>query len=201
MHDDDGQPGMTLRDILHTIWQRRILLEIAAVVAVVVGLAISALQGFQYKAQAQVLLAQPSTAAPGDTGVATQQKLNLLAQNYARVVATPEFVNSSTATARISTGDASVAGDVAPNTSIVKITVRSSSRSRAVAVANAVADAFRQSIDRQQTAVPADLKMTTALLERPHGHFSSANPVFIVFAALVAGLALAATIALLIEMK
>src|SRR5438270_6007318 len=98
--------SVTLRDILRALWRRRWLLGAAAVVAVVVAAATVLSQGPRYRATAKALLVQPQTAAPGDSGIATQQKLVLTAVTYARVVSASGFVNTSLRDQNVARGDA-----------------------------------------------------------------------------------------------
>jgi capsular polysaccharide biosynthesis protein len=194
-----GDAGVSLRDVLAALWRRRLILEVTIGVSVIIGVAIVALQGPRYRADAQVLLTQPQTASAGDLGLATQQKLTLIAVNFAKIVSAPQFVDDAARAAGITPGDASVSADNPLNVAIVHITARSSSRSRAVAVAQAVQDHFRQTVEQSQAGLAADARMSTVPLQLPTGRFTSINPVFTIFAALTAGFAISATVALLLE--
>jgi len=190
---------VTLQDILAALWRRRFILEIGAVIAVVLGLATVVARGVEYSAQSQILIAQPQLVAPGgDTGLLTQQKLNLLVGNYARIASTPGFVSEALRKAGLA-GAANVTGDTVQNSSIFKIVVHASSKRRARDVAVAMQDGIRSFIASSQAGVPGALRIQTLVLERPTPRFVSNDPAFIVIAAFIAGLAIAATIVLLLE--
>ena len=92
-----------------------------------------------------------------------------------------------------------VAGDTVQNSSIFRIVVRASSKHRAQDVASALQAGIRAFIDRSQAGVPSASRIDTLVLERPIAHFVSNDPAFTVIAALIAGLAIAATVVLLLE--
>lgn len=190
---------MTLREILNALWRRRSILAVGVAVSALLGLGLVFLQGSNYRATTQVLLRQSAVAAPGGDGLLTQQKLNLIAVTLARTAESPEFVRAAVGRVRLDRGDATVSADAVQTASIVRIEVSAKSKQRVVSVAKAVADQLQRTIDIRFTDLPAELAIETDVLEQPSARFASANPMFAVFAALVAGFAIAATAALIIE--
>ncbi|MHB8670321.1 MAG: Wzz/FepE/Etk N-terminal domain-containing protein [Acidimicrobiales bacterium] len=188
---------MTLREILGALWRRRLLLAVTTLISVGLAFAFTFSKGASYSARAQLALVQPTVYASGSDGLFTLQKLDLLVDTYAKLVASPEFVSEAARRASVEVGDASVTGDAPLNTSIVIINVRSSSGPRSAGVAAAIQQYLIQLIDQAQPSEP--LKMTGVVTEKPVSRLASSNPTFTVFVALVAGLAIAATVALLAE--
>lgn len=204
LSSEDGQTikpkeTMTFREILQALWRRRRLLEIAAVVAVVLGLAIVVMQGTSYRAETEVLLNQQSVVAPGGDGLLTQQKLNLQVLTYAQLVRSSGFAKEHLDDRNIGFKSVKVDSKAVPNTPIVEITVTASSPERAALAARALADGLRDEIRNSQPDLPEELATTTRIIQEPSAKLVSADPIFAVLVALIAGLALAATAALIIE--
>jgi uncharacterized protein involved in exopolysaccharide biosynthesis len=193
---------MTLRETLEALRRRHVLLEVAAAVSVVLALAVGLLQGTDYRADTRVLLIQDQVFLPGDQGVLTQQKLNLLALNYSQIVPTPEFVRVAIERAgadRTTSNGITVEGGAVQNSAIVQMSIRGSSKSRVLSTANALQSSLLQDLKNDQSKIDESQRVGARVLETPVVHVSSANLVFTVFAALIVGLMLAATVALLLE--
>jgi capsular polysaccharide biosynthesis protein len=179
-----------------------VLLEIAALLSVVLALGLGLLSGTEYKAQSQVLLTQNQVFLPGDQGILTQQKLNLLVLNYAQIVATPEFTRVALDRAGLDPGTSKglkVNGTAFQNAAIVKMEVVGNSKSRVLSAANALQSSLLRDLTDDQATIDAGQRISARVLEVPVLTVSSANLIFTVFAALVVGLMLAATVALLLE--
>jgi capsular polysaccharide biosynthesis protein len=193
---------MTLPDTFRALRRRHVLLEVAALVSVVLALGLGLRSGTEYKAQTQVLLTQNQVFLPGDQGILTQQKLNLLVLNYSQIVATPEFTRVALDRAGLEPGTASgikVSGSAFQNASIVKVEIAGGSKSRVLSTANALQSSLLRDLKDDQASIDASQQISARVLEVPTAVVSSANLVFTVFAALVVGLMLAATVALLLE--
>lgn len=193
---------MTLPDTFRALRRRRVLLEVAALLSVVLALGLGLRSGTEYKAQTQVLLTQNQVFLPGDQGILSQQKLNLLVLNYSQIVATPEFTRVALERAGLDRGTANglnVNGNAFQNASIVKIEVAGSSKSRVLSTTNALQSSLLRDLKDDQATIDASQQIGARVLEVPAPTVSSANLVFTVFAALVVGLMLAATVALLLE--
>ena len=190
---------MTFREILQALGRRRRLIVITAAAAVTLALLLVVMQGRSYRADTQVLLSQQSVNAPGGDGLLTQQKLNLQVLTYARQVSSPGFVKEALEDSNVDYRTLKVDAQAIPNTPIVEITVTAASDQRANAGARFLADALRDEIASSQTSLPEELATTTQIIQDPRARFVSADPFFAVLVALIAGLALAATAALIIE--
>jgi len=193
---------MTLRETLEALRRRHVLLEVAAVVSVLLAFGIGLLQGTDYRAESRVLLIQADVFLPGDQGLITQQKLNLLALNYSQIVPTPEFIRVALDRAGADQGTSngvSVEGSAFQNSAIVKMSIRGSSKGRVLATANALQSSLLQDIKDDQSKISDTDRVGARVMETPVVKVSSANLVFTVFAALVVGLMLAGTVALLLE--
>lgn len=193
---------MTLRETLDALRRRHVLLEVAAAVSVVLAFGLGLLQGTDYRADSRVLLIQDQVFLPGDQGVLTQQKLNLLALNYSQIVSTPEFIRVAIeragAAVTISNG-ISVEGSAFQNSAIVKMSARGSSKSGVLTTATALQSNLLQDLKDDQAKIEESQRVGARVLETPVVHISSTNLVFTVVAALIVGLMLAATVALLLE--
>jgi capsular polysaccharide biosynthesis protein len=189
---------MTLRETLRTLWNRRAVLISAAIVAVAVGGLLVVVQGVQYEARAQVLMSQSGVLAPGDQGLQTQAKLNLLTFTYAKLAASPVFVDEAMRSQGLARkSSVTVTADPTPNTSVFSIVVHASSSKDAVDAANALQKAIRAEIERPRS--DATLAFSSQLIENPSSRRSSAAPLFVVLASLIVGLALGAIVALLLD--
>lgn len=192
---------MTLRDILRLLRRRWWVLLLSVLVATGLGVGLAVARGTKWSARSTVLLSQPQVADVADTGLQTQEKLNLLAVTYAGMMATPKFLSDATSAAGIAQGDSSVSGTVVFNTPIVQLTVRSASADTAIGVARAESTALQQYLDASQSGVGQHLRITATLLEDPVATSSTTTPAFIIVAAAVAGLALGGTLVLLFDLK
>lgn len=195
---------MTLPDTFLVLRRRHVLLEVTALLSVVLALGLALRSGPEYKAQTQVLLTQDQVFLPGDQGILTQQKLNLLVLNYSQIVATPEFTRVALDRAGLDQGTANglnVNGNAFQNASIVKIEVAGSSKSRVLSTTNALQSSLLRDLKDDQATIDANQRTDARVLEVPAPAVSSANLVFTVFAALIVGLMLAATVALLLEQE
>jgi capsular polysaccharide biosynthesis protein len=190
---------MTLRDIIRVLWRRRLLLAAAAAVAVVLALVVVVSQGRRYRSDTRVLLSQPQAASPGTEGQATVNKLVLEAVTFAKLVSAPGFVADSARQAGINPGDATVSGDTPVNSTLLQVGVTSSSRATSEAVGAAVVRGLVRIVDQGQQALPDDEKSGLVVVQQPRTAVASTNPVFVLFVALIAALAIASTIALLLE--
>lgn len=190
---------MTFREILDALWRRRFLIEVAVVVSVLLGLGLVLMRGNEYRATAEVLFEQKALVTGGGEGLQTQQKLNLVVITLSRLVESEAFVNEALEAENIVRGGARVSAEAVQNTSIVRLTVASSTRGRTEVVAAAVAEHLREQTARDQADVAPDLRVTTRLITPPLARQTSANAVFAVIVALIAGLAISGTAALILE--
>lgn len=190
---------MTFREILDALWRRRFLIEVAVVVSVLIGLGLVMMRGNEYRATAEVLFEQRQLIAVGEDGLQRQQALNLVVITLSRLTESDAFIGDALAAENIRRGNATVGAEAVQNASVIRINVSSPSRARTEAVAAAVAAHLRAEVDVRQSDVAPDLRTTTALITPPEGRPTSANAVFSVLVALIAGLAISGTIALILE--
>ena len=191
---------MTLSELLH-IFRRRALLMVAVVVlAGGIGAAVAFVPSKSYQAQSQLLFSQPSTLASGSEALATLEKLNLLVATYAQVVSSSSFVGRAVSDAGLPSGPAATVAATNPiYASVIDITVTSTTPARAVAVADAVDQEAITSVSSTEPAAPTGSRIDVAVIQTPYGHRSSVGTLYILVISLAIGLAVAVTLALLLE--
>ena len=190
---------MTFREILDALWRRRFLIEVAVVVSVLLGLGLVLMRGNEYQATAEVFFEQRQTIGAGGDGLQTQQKLNLLMIPFSRLAESETFIEEALAAENIRRADAQVSAEAIQNSSIIRINVSSPSKARTEAVAAALAAHLRAETEARQTDIAPDLRTTTQVINLPQASQASANAVFAVMVALIAGLAISSTVALILE--
>lgn len=187
---------MTLREILRLLLKNVAYLGMALVLAVGVGAVYLAAQGSEYTASAQVLLSQRDTAKAGADGVTTQQKLNLVAVTYSKLVGNPDFLRTAANRAGVSVPGASVSGDTFLNASIVRINAKAPTLTAASGAAGSVAQLLQSELTNAGGTAGS---MRAQIVQRPVAHKSSPSRPFTLAASAIAGLAIAATAILLLD--
>jgi capsular polysaccharide biosynthesis protein len=185
--------------MLGAVRRRALLVVVVVVVALGVGAGVRLSQGTTYRATTVLLVGQHETSLPGNEGLLTQQKLNLLAVTYAEIAHSPTFVEDSVKAANVSSGDAHVGATPVLNASIVQVSVTAGSSSRATSVAGAIGSHLTDVIEHGGSSVPSAAGMTVSTLARPSSTRSSAHTGLVLLVALIVGLALGITLALLLE--
>lgn len=189
---------MTLRESLAALGRRKRLLTVGLLLSLLVGLALAFVAGSEQRVSSRVLLVQPQPGATAEETLLTQQKLNLLAFTYAEIVASDRFLERAANMSGLRTGGVSVTGTAVKNTSIVQIDVRGDDAERGRAVAAAINEALAEELDGGELELPSNDELTVLVLEEPTSR-DAANGLFLLVAAVVGGVALSATAAVLLE--
>jgi len=191
---------MTLSELLTVLWRRRQLISIATLVALLLGLVITSIVPVRYQASGSILLTEPVTLAPGSEALATQEKLNLLVATYAQVVTSSSFLDRALVDANLPTTPAvSVSATNPIYASVIDITVTAPTPARAVAVTAALDSELVSATTAAQTGEPAGDRIDVQPLQTPTAHRSSLSTTYLLTIALVIGLVLSITLALLLE--
>lgn len=191
---------MTLSELLHIFRRRAQLMVAVLVLAGGIGAAAALAPSKSYQAQSQLLFSQPSTLAPGAEALATLEKLNLLVATYAQVVSSSNFVDRAISDANLPRGPAaSVAATNPIYASVVNITVTSTTPGRAVAVADAVDSETITAVTNAELSARGADRIDVSVIQRPYAHRSSLGGLYILVISVAIGVALAVTLALLLE--
>lgn len=187
---------MTFAEMLSAIFRRWIFILVVVVAALAVGAAIVRSEGHKYQAESEVLLTQPALGQLGANGLLTQQKLTLLAVTYANLVSAPGFIQDAERRAGIPTGSETVAGSAEVNSAIVQITVDGRDPGRVVSVARAVDGELQETVAGPVASPGA---MAGTVVQNPAAVRVSNRPALVLAVAGIVGLALAVSVAILLN--
>ncbi len=191
---------MTLSEVVTVLWHRRQLISIATFVALLLGLGITFVTPARYQSGGSLLFTQAVTLAPGSEALATQEKLNLIVATYAQVVTSSSFLDRALVDANLPpTPTVSVSATNPIYASVIDITVTAPTPARAMAVTAALDSELVAAITAAQGVEPAGDRIGVHPLQTPTAHRASLSAIYLLTIALVIGLVLSITVALLLD--
>lgn len=185
---------MDLRDLLHALRRRKLLLSAGALAGIALGLAVALTGSTAYRASATLLVTD--SVGPTSDPFESQQRLNVLAFTYAEVITSDEFLRGALASSDPD-GEATVTAEVVKNTPVIDVGVSAPSAEVATEGATElVASLTKGSVDVLAGSTASAEVRAISLSE---GRRESSNALFILLATFVAGLLIAGMFALLVE--